>query len=183
MDTSLARTTAAWIAAILLVFVATLFFYERHVERHEERQGRVFEFAKEYRDTFTDVRLRFSNNWDLYRSETIDPYNGGELDEGSYATLVERFLEQDTNGADFESLASFYGAVGVCVRAELCDFWMARAMFGSDILAFYHNMYPALQAEHDQPSRQAIFDFVARLKSADQHLIAEPNVYHVLDWD
>ncbi len=182
MERGTARTIA-WIVAILVLCAAAFYVFERHIERHQARQVRVFEMGREYRDVFSPVRTRFSHNWNEFRNETIDPYNGGALDENTYAVLVRRFLDQDSNDDDFESLLSMYATVGACVQDHLCDFWTARSLFGDDVMTFYHNMYPALEYRRQLPAGREFFDFVAHLRAADRGEISESGEYRLLDWD
>ena len=83
--------------------------------------------------------------------------------------LVDRFLAMDSNNASFTALTSFYEEVGECVDADLCDFWTARALFGNDIVTFYHNMYPVLEREAQSGGNvNGLLHFVDRMHDADR---------------
>ena len=117
------------------------------MERHKDKRLRVFELAKEYRVTLRGTNAQFSDRWNEYLNDFVDQYNGGNLSEQAYTDLVSRFLAADFNRDNYEALAGFYDFVGECVCEGLCDFWFARTIFGNDIVTFYHNFYPELDAE------------------------------------
>jgi hypothetical protein len=168
------RLATAWAGLLLLaLFVAGLLFHAE-VDRRRDKVIRVFELAKEYRTSLRQTNANFSNRWNEYYDDSVDPYNGGNLTEQAYTDLVNRFLQADSNRTNYETLAGFYEAVGDCVKAGLCDFWYARTSFGNDIVTFYHNMYPELQAEYPQNrGPEGIVFFVNRMRDADRG-IARP---------
>jgi hypothetical protein len=159
----------AWVAMVVAVLLAIGFFVNGTIERHQAREVRVFDLSKEYRVSLRQTNAQFSYRWNEYLTDSVDPYNGGNLDEQAYTDLVNRFLAADSNRESYEALAGFYDTVGECVREKLCDFWFARAVFGQDIVTFYHNFYPALDAENSQgQSDQGIVDFANRMRQADR---------------
>lgn len=166
---NLAKVSAAWIALAVFFVIALLFVFRGEVAYHQAKLERVFELAKEYRTTLRETNAQFSDHWNEYENDAVDPYNGGNIDEQSYADLVNRFLATDTNRESFQALAGFYDSVGECVQVGLCDFWFARTTFGDDIVTFYHNMYPVLEIENQQGHGGAgIMDFVDRMRRADR---------------
>lgn len=165
----IARLVTAWVALLVVILIAMGLIAHSEIDRHRARVVRVFDLAKEYRVTLRPTNAQFSSRWNEYLNDSVDPYNGGNLDEQAYSDLVNRFLATDANRDNYEALAGFYESVGDCVDVGLCDFWFARTVFGNDIVTFYHNMYPALQAESQQgQNTQGILDFVDRMRDADK---------------
>jgi hypothetical protein len=159
----------AWIALAAFVLIALGLLAHSEMERHKDNRLRVMELAKEYRVTLRSTNAQFSDRWNEYLNDSVDPYNGGNLDEQAYGDLVTRFLAADSNRDNYEALAGFYDSVGECVCEGLCDFWYARTIFGNDIVTFYHNFYPVLDAESRQGQSDAgIVDFVNRMRLADR---------------
>jgi len=159
----------AWVALAAFVIFALGLFVHGEVDRHKDKKLRVFEMAKEYRLSLRATNGQFSDRWNEYLHDSVDPYNGGNLDEQAYTDLVTRFLSADSNRDNYEALAGFYDSVGECVCEGLCDFWYARTIFGNDIVTFYHNFYPELDAEARQGQSDAgILDFVNRMRDADK---------------
>jgi hypothetical protein len=158
----------AWIALVAFVLFALGLLAHSEMERHKDKRLRVFEMTKEYRVTFRGTNAQFSDRWNEYLNDSVDPYNGGNLSEQAYTDLVTRFLAADSNRDNYEALAGFYDSVGECVCEGLCDFWYARTIFGNDIVTFYHNFYPELDAESRAGHSDAgIVDFVNRMRLAD----------------
>ena len=159
----------AWIALAAFVLIALGLLAHSEMERHKDNRLRVMELAKEYRVTLRSTNAQFSDRWNEYLNDSVDPYNGGNLDEQAYGDLVTRFLAADSNRDNYEALAGFYDSVGECVCEGLCDFWFARTIFGNDIVTFYHNFYPELDAESRAGQSDAgIVDFVNRMRLADR---------------
>jgi len=168
MASSVVRLVIVSIAVLVLITWAALNVIQTQVERRDAVAARVFDMSKEYRNQLGPIDVQFSYDWNNYLTETVDSYNGGQLDEKSYSDLVDRFLANGNNNNNFVALSAFYEEIGECVDADLCDFWAARALFGADIVTFYHNMYPALQREHQEgTSVDGILSFVERMKDAD----------------
>ncbi len=166
----MARLATVWIALVIAVLFMVGLLANAELDRHQAKTVRVFDLAKEYRITLRQTNAQFSDRWNEYLNDSVDPYNGGNLDEQAYTDLVNRFLADTSNRNNYETLAGFYESVGECVQAGLCDFWFARKTFGSDIVTFYHNMYPALDAESQQGrSDEGIADFYNRMRSADRN--------------
>lgn len=164
-----ARLTAVWVALVIVILFLAGLFCLNISDRHRDRIVRVFDLAKEYRVTLRETNVQFSTRWNDYLTDSVDPYNGGNLDEQAYDDLVSRFLDADGNRDSYAALAGFYESVGECVQVHLCDFWFARTAFGGDIVTFYHNMYPALQADAQQGHpTPGILDFVDRMRDADR---------------
>lgn len=165
----MAKIATAWVGIVIVILFLMGLTAHFQIERHHEKKLRVFDLAKEYRVTLRATNAQFSDRWNEYLNDSVDPYNGGNIDEQAYNDLVNRFLNTDTNRDNYEALAGFYESVGECVKERLCDFWFARRTFGNDIVTFYHNMYPALDAENQQGhSDDGIVDFYNRMKSADK---------------
>lgn len=165
----MAPMATAWIAILLLAVYVFAYLVNAAVDYHHIRAARVLDFAKEYRTSLMQTNITFSQNWNDYLNESVDPYNGGNVDEQAYGDLVTRFLALDDNRNKYEALAGFYEAVGECVESGLCDFWLARDTFGNDIVTFYHNMYPELETETQQGRNcSGIVDFTNRMHSADR---------------
>jgi hypothetical protein len=182
---SLAKMTAAWIAVIVFIVIvfALFWLFRNEVDYHQAKVVRVFELAKEYRATLQQTNAQFSDRWNDYESDAVDPYNGGNLDEAAYSDLVNRFLSADSNRDNFQALEGFYDSVGECVQVGLCDFWFARATFGNDIVTFYHNMYPVLEVENQQGHGGAgILDFVDRMRRADRGDLRRDWRDNAIDW-
>ncbi len=166
---AIAKLATAWVALVIFVVFASVWVFRGEVDYRQARIGRVFDLAKEYRVTLGQTNARFSDRWNAYENDAVDPYNGGNIDERTYSDLVNRFLATDVNRDSFQALAGFYDSVGECVQVGLCDFWFARTVFGNDIVTFYHNMYPVLEAENQQGRGGAgILDFVDRMRRADR---------------
>lgn len=166
---TLAKLGAIWTAIVLFVLFALGLLAHAEYVRHQDKIVRVFDLAKEYRLSLRQTNAQFSDRWNEYLNDSVDPYNGGNLDEQAYSDLVARFLSDDGNRQNYDVLAGFYESVGDCVQAGLCDFWYARTTFGSDLVTFYHNMYPALEAEAQQGRNYpGILDFVDRMRRADR---------------
>lgn len=167
-DNGSTTPVTAWVALAAFVVFALGLLVHSEMERHKDKRLRVFEMAKEYRITLRGTNAQFSYRWNEYLNDSVDSYNGGNLDEQAYTDLVNRFLAADSNRDNYEALAGFYDSVGECVREGLCDFWYARTMFGNDIVTFYHNFYPELDAESRAGQSDAgIVDFVNRMRLAD----------------
>lgn len=165
---TMAKLVIACVALVIFVVFALCLFLHWEIDRHQEKAARVFDLAKEYRVSLRATNTQFSQRWSEYYDDSVDPYNGGNLDQQAYTDLVMKFLATDANHDSYEALAGFYDSIGECVRARLCDFWLTRSMFGNDIVTFYHNMYPALDAESRQGQSDAgIVDFVAWMQQAD----------------
>lgn len=178
------RNPLVWTLVVLGIVFAVIFYGHATLRRHEARTERVFELAKEYRQTLRVTNVQFSNRWNEYLNDSIDPYNGGNITEEAYAELVTRFLSADSNADNYNALAGFYDSVGQCVQVGLCDFWYARSTFGSDIVTFYHNMYPALQSETQQGhGYPGIYDFVGRMRDADRGVSQPGWTNRVAAWD
>jgi hypothetical protein len=159
----------AWVALAAFVIFALGLLGHSEMERHEAKTLRVYDLAREYRVSLRAINNQFCDRWNEYLNDSVDPYNGGNLDEQAYAALVDRFLAADSNHENYDAIAGFYDSVGECVSVGLCDFWFARQVFGNDIVTFYHNFYPALDEENRQGQSDAgIVDFVARMRSADR---------------
>jgi hypothetical protein len=159
----------AWIAMIAFVVFAFGILVHSEMDRHKDKRVRVFDLAKEYRVTLRSTNAQFSDRWNEYLNDSVDPYNNGNLDEQAYTDLVGRFLGADSNRDNYEALAGFYDSVGECVDEGLCDFWYARTIFGTDMVTFYHNFYPQLDADNRQGQSDAgIVDFVNRMRDADR---------------
>jgi len=168
-DRTWGASFTTWVGLVVLVVIAVVYFSERTIDRHQAKVARVFDLAKEYRLTLRQTNAQFSTRWNEYLNDSVDPYNGGNLDERAYADLVNRFIAADDNHNNYEALAGFYDSIGDCVEAGLCDFWLARAMFGNDVVIFYHNMYPVLESENQQGQSDAgIVEFVNRMHAADR---------------
>lgn len=164
----MARLVTSWIALVLVAIIALGLLVHIAIERRRERVIRVFDLAKEYRTTLRETNRNFTDRWNEYYDDSVDPYRGN-LDEKSYRELVQRFLQADSNRANYEALAGFYQSAGDCVRVHLCDFWYARATFGNDIVTFYHNMYPELISECPQGRGcEGLYEFVNRARDADR---------------
>jgi hypothetical protein len=180
---TLAKVTAVWIALAIFIFAALYCLFRGEVEYHQTKVERVFDLAKEYRTTLQQTNAQFSDRWNAYESDAVDPYNGGNIDEQAYDDLVNRFLSQDANRDSFQALAGFYDSVGECVQAGLCDFWFARTTFGNDIVTFYHNMYPVLEVENQQGHGGAgILDFVDRMHKADRNELRRDWRDRAIEW-
>jgi len=168
-DNAFGSLSTAWVALLAFVLFALGLLAHSEMDRHQSKKLRVFELTKEYRVTLRGTNAQFSDRWNEYLNDSVDPYNGGNLDEQAYTDLVNRFLAADSNRENYEALAGFYDSVGECVCEGLCDFWVARTIFGNDIVTFYHNFYPALDAESRQGQSDAgIVDFVDRMRRADR---------------
>jgi len=166
----MARLATTWLVLTIAVIFMLGLLIHSEIDRHQAKTVRVFDLSREYRVNLRQTNAQFSDRWNEYLNDSVDPYNGGNLDEQAYTDLVTRFLAADSNRDNYEALAGFYESVGECVEAGLCDFWFARKTFGNDIVTFYHNMYPALDAENQQGhSDEAIVDFYNRMRSADRN--------------
>ena len=166
---SSAGLATAWVALAAFVVFAIGLLIHGEMERHRAKALRVFDLAREYRVSLRSTNAQFSDRWNEYLNDSVDPYNGGNLDEQAYTDLVNRVLQADSNRDNYEALAGFYDSVGECVSVGLCDFWFARTVFGNDIVTFYHNFYPALDAENRQGQSDAgIVEFVGRMRAADR---------------
>jgi hypothetical protein len=173
----------AWVALVAFVLFALGLVVHSEMERHKDNRLRVFELAKEYRVTLRSTNAQFSDRWNEYLNDSVDSYNGGNLDEQAYTDLVTRFLSSDSNRDNYEALAGFYDSVGECVCEGLCDFWFARTIFGNDIVTFYHNFYPELDAESRQGQSDAgIVDFVNRMRDADRGKLRQNWEDHAIAW-
>ena len=171
-DSDMTRLVTSWIALIFIGVVGFGLLAHAEINHRRERVVRVFDLAKEYRTSMRETSLNFTQRWNQYYDDSVDPYHGGNLDERAYRDLVNRFLQADANRTNYEALSGFYESVGECVREGLCDFWYARATFGNDVTAFYHNMYPALIAECPQGRGcEGIYEFVNRVRDADRGLV------------
>ena len=169
MTSSVARLVIALVAVLGFIAWAVLNVIQTQIERQDAMAARVFDMSKEYRGQLGPIEVQFSDGWNNYLNDTVDSYNGGQLDEKSYSDLVDHFLANGNNNNNFVALSAFYEEVGECIDADLCDFWAARSLFGADIVAFYHNMYPALQREHQEGADvDGILSFVERMKAADR---------------
>jgi hypothetical protein len=166
---TIGKLVTAWIGILVVILIAFGLLAHSEIGRHRARVVRVFDLSREYRVSLRPTNAQFSNRWNEYLNDSVDPYNGGNLDEQAYSDLVNRFLAADSNRDNYETLAGFYESVGDCVDVGLCDFWFARTVFGNDIVTFYHNMYPALEAESQQGQNiQGILNFVDRMRDADK---------------
>jgi hypothetical protein len=168
-----ASRALGWVVLLVAVIFGLGYAYDRGSERREAREARVFDLAREYRMSLRLTNAQFSARWNEFLNDSIDPYNGGNLDQQSFAALVNQFLAMDSNRDSYETLAGYYETVGECVQARLCDFWTARMTLGNDIVVFYHNMYPALAEESQQGRSDAgIIEFARRMRAADRGEIA-----------
>ncbi len=180
---TIAKMATAWVALAIFVALALFYIFRGEVDYHQAKLERVFDLAKEYRVTLRQTNAEFSDHWNEYENDAVDPYNGGNIDEQAYSDLVNRFLETQENRNNFLALAGFYDSVGECVQVGLCDFWFARTTFGNDIVTFYHNMYPVLEAENqDGRGGAGIMDFVDRMRRADRGELHREWRDRVIDW-
>jgi hypothetical protein len=166
------RTYAPWAGLLLSIFVPFVVWIvqdrQNQHSQHEQRIARVFDISKEYRATFLDVNLQFSDEWRTYTQASIHKLPEAEVVK-RYPELVSRFLDSPETRQHYETLLFFYDSLGECVRSELCDFDSANAMFGDDVLTLYDNMYPDLLSRRQTGSEaNGIFDFIARKKAAQR---------------
>jgi len=181
MATHISRAAIATIAILAFAAWAILNLIQTQVARNDAMGARVFDMSREYRGHLGPANAAFSANWNNYLNATIDPTNNGQLDEQAYSDLVDRFLAMDDNNDIFAALSSFYEEVGECVDADLCDFWTARSLFGSDIVTFYHNMYPVLERESQSGGNVVgLLHFVDRMRDADRGVLHRRFEWHWL---
>src|SRR6202012_5428925 len=75
--------------------------------------------------------------------------------------------KQPDTHKQYETLLFFYNSLGECVRAGLCDFASANAMFGDDVLTFYDNMYPDLMVVcRSGYEADGVFYFISKTKKS-----------------
>lgn len=181
MATQITRIALVVIAILVFVTWAAISVIQTQVTRQDAMAARVFDMSREYRNQLRPASIQFSNNWNNYLNETVDPYNNGQVDEQAYSDLVDRFLSADNNNDSFTALSSFYEEVGECVDADLCDFWTARSLFGADVVTFYHNMYPVIEREEQQGGGYGgLLHFVDRMKDADRGVLHRRFDFHYL---
>jgi len=181
MAGSIARLIVTSIAVLGFVVWAAWNVIQTQVTHRDAMVARVFDMSVEYRGQLGPAKAAFSDSWNAYLNSTVDSYNGGQLDQNSYADLVDRFLATGNNNDGYIMLSTFYEEVGECVDADLCDFWTARTYFGADIVAFYHNMYPVLAREHQSgTSVDGILSFVARMNDADRGTVRPGFQFHFM---
>ncbi|MGD0866446.1 MAG: hypothetical protein ABSA49_12910 [Rhizomicrobium sp.] len=181
MTTHISRIAIATIAILVFAVWAILNLIQTQVARNDAMAARVFDMSREYRGQLGPAGVQFSTGWNNYLNDTIDSANGAQLDEQAYSDLVDRFLALDNNNASFAALSSFYEEVGECVDADLCDFWTARSLFGSDIVTFYHNMYPVLEREQQSGGNvNGLLHFVDRMRDADRGILHRRFEWHFL---
>lgn len=181
MTTHISRIAIATIAILVFAVWAILNLIQTQVARNDAMAARVFDMSREYRGQLGPAGVQFSTGWNNYLNDTIDSANGAQLDEQAYSDLVDRFLALDNNNASFAALSSFYEEVGECVDADLCDFWTARSLFGSDIVTFYHNMYPVLEREAQSGGNvNGLLRFVDRMRDADRGVLHRRFEWHWL---
>jgi hypothetical protein len=180
MGAHISRAAIGTIAILVFAAWAILNLIQTQVARNDAMGARVLDMSREYRSHLGGVNASFSLNWNNYLNTAIDP-NAGQLDEQAYSDLVDRFLAMDDNNDGFAALSSFYEEVGECVDADLCDFWTARALFGSDIVTFYHNMYPVLEREAQSGGNvTGLLHFVDRMRDADRGVLQRRFEWHWL---
>jgi hypothetical protein len=163
------HTYAPW--ATLITVIASLLggYWQFRQLRHEETVSRMFDMSKEYRTSFLDVNLGFSDEWPAYSEKSIQTLPRANV-KRQYADLVSKFLRSPDTRKRYEKLRFFYNSLGECVRAGLCDLKSANSMLGDDVLTFYHDMYPDLVSVRKYGyEADGIFDFIAKLKAA--HLL------------
>jgi hypothetical protein len=165
------KTYAPWATWIIVVASLLAGYVQYRQFRRDQTVSRVFDMSKEYRANFLDVRLTFADEWSDYR-ESLHKLSPVYV-MCHYSELVETFLKmpgtEKTPGPrkEYESLGFFYNSLGECVKATLCDFDSANVMFGDDVLAYYHNMYPALMSVKSEGTEaDGIFDFADKVKKA-----------------
>lgn len=159
------KTYQPWVALIAVVISLIVGLVQFLQSRHEQTVGRVFDMSKEYRAGFLNVKLQFSDKWSSYYEGTIQKLPDKEVVK-RYPELVAAFLKDQETRTQYEKLGFFYNSLGECVRAALCDFDSANAMFGDDVLTYYHNMYPGLiTVKKYGYEADGIFDFIAKRKA------------------
>lgn len=167
-DNGFLKTILVGVVLLVLVLFGLFSLIHSEARYRQAKLEHVFELAKEFRVTLRQTNAQFSDRWNEYENDAVDP-NGGNIGEQAYADLVNRFLAMDANRDNFVALEGFYDSVGQCVQVGLCDFWFARETFGNDIVAFYHNMYPVIEAQnHEGRGGAGILDFVDRMARADR---------------
>jgi hypothetical protein len=181
MATHISRAAIAAIAILVFAAWAILNLIQTQVARNDAMAARVFDMSREYRGALGATAAQFSTSWNNYLNDTIAVANGGQLDEQAYSDLVDRFLAGGTNNDSFAALSSFYNEVGECVDADACDFWTARAVFGNDMVTFYHNMYPVLEREAQSGGNvTGLLHFVDRMRDADRGILHRRFEWHWL---
>ena len=120
------------VVALLALIFALFFVVHTQSAYHHAKLEHVFDLAKEYRTTLRQTDTQFSDRWNEYENDAIDPYNGGNLDEQSYADLVNRFLAMDANRDSYHALAGFYDSWANACRSD-CAISGSRARCSATI--------------------------------------------------
>jgi hypothetical protein len=151
------------IASLVVVIIAAIAIYFYYGQARAESRQRVLYFSGEYRG-LVERNATFHAHWVRYKKGRVCHDRRGRP-----ISCVWQFLNIPAASADYYALRHFFNALGTCVHSDMCDYKMARDVFGNDVLTFYDDMWDQLQSEYRQGNEaRGLLDFVDDLQRGEE---------------